>query len=291
MAEVPKTSDRRSVPAIYVSLAIGRRKPKQPGLWTNSEEMPRTAAHPYYGKVNEVLNEVWFDRKVEPLGQRYYKPTMGRPSLGPGVYFRVLPMGWMEAIDGERALTWRVTDSLSLRDFLGCGLAEQTPVHSTVSLTRRLHELETHKAVFRRMFQTLEAKVLLDGQTVAIDGATPEAYAAMRSIRRRDDGRKYEDYLKELAQAEGLVNPTRKQLACLDRKWKEEGSNKEWMSPTLTRPHGSRRWKNGRTHLAHNAEHEVDLASGAILAAKRQAADQGDTATVRETLQQAKAIT
>lgn len=269
-------------------MAMGRRKPKQPSLWISSEEMPRTAAHPYYGKVNEVLNEAGFDRKVEHLCRRYYKPTLGRPSLAPGVYFRLLLVGYMEGLDSERGIAWRVADSLSLRDFLGCGLAEQTPDHSTVSRTRRLYALETHKAVFRWMLEVLGAKGLLDGQTVAIDGTTLEANAAMRSIRRRDDGRKYEEYLKELAQAEGIEKPTREQLARLDRKRKKKASNKEWMSPTDADARIAR-MKDGRTHLAHKAEHAVDLASGAIVAVTLQAADQGDTTTVRETLKEAQA--
>ncbi len=269
-------------------MAMGRKKPKQQGLWVSAEEMPRTAAHPYYGKVNEVLSEGGFDRAVEQLCRRYYKPTMGRPSLAPGVYFRMLLVGYMEGIASERGIAWRVADSLSLRDFLGFSLAEQTPDHSTVSRTRRLYSVETHRAVFRWMLQVLGAKGLLDGQTVAIDGTTLEANAAMRSIRRRDDGRKYDEYLKGLAQAEGIESPTREQLARLDRKRKKKASNKEWMSPSDPDARIAK-MKDGRTHLAHKAEHAVDLSSGAIVAVTLQAADQGDTTTVSKTLEEAQA--
>jgi transposase len=267
-------------------MAMGRKKPKQQGLWVSAEEMPRTAAHPYYGKVNEVLSEGGFDRKVEQLCRRYYKPTMGRPSLAPGVYFRMLLVGYMEGIDSERGIAWRVADSLSLREFLGLGLSEQTPDHSTVSRTRRLYSVETHKAVFRWLLQVLSSKGLVDGQTLAIDGTTLEANAAMRAIRRRDDGRKYEEYLKGLAEAEGIESPTREQLARLDRKRKKKASNKDWMSPSDPDARIAK-MKDGRTHLAHKAEHAVDLASGAIVAVTLQAADQGDTATVRKTLEEA----
>ena len=267
---------------------MGRKKPKQQALWVSAEEMARTAAHPYYGKVNEVLAEAGFDRAVERLCRRYYKPTMGRPSLAPGVYFRMLLLGYMEGLDSERGIAWRVADSLSLRDFLGFSLAERTPDHSTVSRTRRLYSLETHKAVFRWMAETLGAKGLMDGQTVAIDATTLEANAAMRSIRRRDDGRKYDEYLKDLAQAEGIESPTREQLARWDRKRKKKASNKDWMSPGDPDARITK-MKDGRTHLAHKAEHAVDLASGAIIAVTLQAADQGDTATVRGTLEEAQA--
>lgn len=267
---------------------MGRKKLKQKTLWVSAEEMPRTAAHPYYGKVNEVLNQAGFDRAVEQLCRRYYKPTMGRPSLAPGVYFRMLLLGYLEGLDSERGIAWRVADSLSLRDFLGFSLSEQTPDHSTVSRTRRLYSVETHKAVFRWMVQMLGATGLMDGQTVAIDGTTLEANAAMRSIQRRDDGRKYDEYLKDLAQAEGIESPTREQLARWDRKRKKKASNKDWMSPSDPDARIAK-MKDGRTHLAHKAEHAVDLASGAIVAVTLQAADQGDTTTVRKTLKEAQA--
>jgi transposase len=269
-------------------MAMGRRKAKQQGLWISAAEMPRTAAHPYYSKVNEVLREARFDHKVEQLCRRYYKPVMGRPSMAPGVYFRMLLVGYMEGIDSERGIAWRLADSLSLREFLGYGVTEQTPDHSTVSRTRRLYSVETHKAVFRWMVKVLGSQGLLDGQTVAIDATTLEANAAMRSIRRRDDGRKYEEYLKGLAEAEGIEEPTREQLARLDRKRKKKASNKEWMSPNDPEARITK-MKDGRTHLAHKAEHAVDLASGAIVAVTVQGTDQGDTTTVRETLREAQA--
>ncbi len=146
--------------------------------------------------------------------------------------------------------------------------------------------METHQAVFRWFVRVLGEEGLIEGQTVAIDATTLEANAAMRSIRRRDDGRKYEEYLKDLAQAEGLENPTREQLARMDRKRKKKGSNQEWKSPADPDARITK-MKDGRTHLAHKAEHAVDLASGAVVALTLQAADQGDTATIRETLEQA----
>lgn len=265
---------------------MGRRKPKQQGLWVSAEEIAKPASHPFYAKVNEILNEHHFDQKAEQLCRRYYKPVMGRPSIAPGAYFRALLVGYMEGIDSERGIAWRVADSLSLREFLGYGVAEQTPDHSTLSRTRRLLSVETHKAVFRWLVQVLGQAGVLSGQTVAIDATTLEANAAMRSIRRRDDGRRYEEYLKELAAAAGIEEPTREQLARLDQKRKKKASNREWMSPTDPDARITK-MKDGRTHLAHKAEHAVDLAGGAIVAVTLQAADQGDTTTVRQTLEAA----
>jgi transposase len=269
-------------------MAMGKRKAKQQGLWVSTSEIPKAASHPFYAKVNEVLEQRKLDRRWEHLCRRFYKPVLGRPSMAPGVYFRLLLMGFLEGIDSERGIAWRVADSLSLREFVGCSVTEPTPDHSTISRTRRLLPVETHQAVFRWFVRVLGEEGLIDGQTIAMDATTLEANAAMRSIRRRDDGRRYEEYLKDLAKAEGLENPTREQLARMDRQRKKKGSNREWMSPA-DRDARITKMKDGRTHLAHKAEHAVDLSSGALVAVTLQAADLGDTTTMQQTLKQAQA--
>src|ERR1700680_4359075 len=194
-------------------MAMGKRKPKQQGLFLAADEIVKTASHPFYAKVNEILNQNKVDRRLEYLCKRFYARTMGRPGLAPGTYFRMLLIGFFEGIDSERGIAWRVADSLSLRDFLGVSVTEETPDHSTVSRTRRLLPVDTHKAVFRWFVKVLGKEGLMDGQTIAIDATTLEANAALRSIRRRDDGRKYEEYLKDLAKAEGLEHPARETSA------------------------------------------------------------------------------
>jgi transposase len=269
-------------------MAMGKRKPKQEPLFFSAQEIPKAASHPFYAKVNQILERHKVDKRLEHLCKRFYKPVMGRPSMIPGVYFRMLLLGYFEGIDSERGIAWRVADSLSLREFLGFSLTESTPDHSTMSRTRRLIPVETHQAVFRWFVKVLGEEGLIDGQSVAIDATMLEANAAMRSIRRRDDGRRYEEYLKDLAKAEGIEEPTREQAARLDRKRKKKASNKDWTSPA----DGDARiakMKDGRTHLAHKAEHAVDLSSGAVVAITLQGADLGDTTTIGVTLQQAQA--
>jgi transposase len=209
--------------------------------------------------------------------------------MAPGVYFRSLLIGYFEGLDSERGIAWRTADSLSLRKFLGYALDEATPDHSTISRTRRLYWLETHKAIFRWVLKILDEEGLVSGRTVSIDATTLEANAAMKSIVRRDNGQSYNDYLKELARAAGIENPTKEQLARLDRKRKKKGSNQEWMSPSDPDARITK-MKDGRTHLAHKAEHAVDLTSGALLALTLQAADQGDTTTIHKTLEEAQAV-
>ena len=100
-------------------------------------------------------------------------------------------------------------DSLTLRDFLGLTLPEAPPDHSTISRTRRLIDLDTHRAVFTWVLQRVAEAGLVHGQRVAIDATTLEANAALRSIVRRDTGEGYQEFLTKLAQASGIETPTR----------------------------------------------------------------------------------
>jgi transposase len=272
-------------------MAMGTRqkRERQQDLWIVASKVVETPANAFYDRLNRILDEHKFDSRVERLCRKFYKKsTYGRPSMAPGVYFRTLLIGYFEGLDSERGIAWRTADSLSLRQFLGYALDEATPDHSTISRTRRLYWLETHKAIFRWVLKFLEKEGLVSGRTVSIDATTLEANAALKSIVRRDHGQSYNDYLKELAQAQGIENPTREQLARLDRKRKKKGSNQEWMSPGDPDARITR-MKDGRTHLAHKAEHAVDLTSGALLALTLQPASEGDTTTIGKTLAEAQA--
>lgn len=270
-------------------MAMGTRKKRerQQDLWIAAADVVETPGNAFYDRLNAILDGHKFDRKVESLCRKFYKDSQyGRPSMAPGIYFRSLLIGYFEGLDSERGIAWRAADSLSLRKFLGFALDEATPDHSTISRTRRLYWLETHKAVFRWVVRILEAEGLIAGQTISVDATTLEANAAMKNIVRRDNGQSYNDYLKTLAVAAGIENPTREQLARLDRKRKKKGSNDDWKSPGDPDARITK-MKDGRTHLAHKAEHAVDLSSGALLAVTLQAADSGDTTTVRNTLAEA----
>jgi transposase len=251
-------------------------------LWIAASDLPLTAAHPFYQRVNALLDDHYFDAFVEGLCQPFYARTMGRPGLTPGIYFRLLLVGYFEGIDAERGIAWRAADSLAIRRFLRIALDEQVPDHSTISRTRRLIDVETHRVVFTWVQQRLVEAGLLAGKTVAIDATTLEANAAMRSIVRRDTGESYQAFLTRLAAASGIKTPTREALARLDRKRKKKSSNKDWTSPADPDAKVTK-MKDGRTHLAHKAEHAVDLETGAIVAVTLQGADKGDTTTIVET--------
>src|ERR1700736_69272 len=260
---------------------------QQEDIWIAHTELAVAPGHPFYKRLNELLEGAGFDEFVEGLCARFYHARLGRPSLRPGVYFRALLVGYFEGIDSERGIAWRIADSLALRRFLLIGLDERTPDHSTISRTRRLIDIDTHREVFSWVLGLLAERGLLKGQRLGIDATTLEANAAMRSIVRRDTGETYEEFLRGLAKASGIETPTREDLARLDRKRKKRTSNKEWKSPTDQDARVAK-MKDGSTHLAHKAEHAVDLDTGAVVVVTLQAADLGDTTTMQETLADAR---
>ncbi len=267
-------------------MAMGKKPAaRQPSpMWVTTADLPTSAGHPFFERLNRVLEEAGFDAFVEGLCAVFYASRLGRPSLRPGRYFRLLFIGYFEGLSSERGIAWRVADSLSLRAFLDLDVTEAPPNHSTLSRTRRLIDVETHVAVFTWVLERLAGAGLVQGKTVGVDATTLEANAAMRSIERRDTGESYEAFVRQLAKASGIETPTRAELARFDRSRKDrKTSNKEWQSPQDTDAKIAK-MKDGRTHLAHKAEHGIDLETGAILSVTVQEASEGDSATLPATL-------
>jgi transposase len=268
-------------------MSMGKRKrARQPPLWVATTELPTAASHPFYARLNELLREQGFDDFVEAACARFYATTLGRPSLAPGIYFRLLMVGYFEGLDSERGIAWRTADSLTLRDFLGVTLPDAPPDHTTIARTRRLIDLETHRTVFTWVLQRLGEAGLVKGQILGVDATTLEANAALRSIVRRDTGEGYQAFLTQLAVTSGIETPTRADLARVDRRRKKKGSNDDWTSPADPDAKITK-MKNGRTHLAHKVEHAVDLDTGAVVAVTVQEAHRGDTSTFPDTLAEA----
>jgi transposase len=263
-------------------MAMGKRKSEQAPLWIPTTELPVSPGHPFYVRLNVILDAAGFDRFVEEQCRAFYAPVMGRPSLAPGRYCRLLLIGYFEGLDSERGIAWRAADSLAVRHFVGLGLDEGAPDHSTMSRTRRVIDVEAHRAVFTWVQERLVEAGLLTGKTIAIDATTLEANAAMRSIVRRDTGESYQQFLTRLAAASGIKTPTREALARLDRRRKKRTSNAEWVNPSDPDAKVAK-MKDGRTHLAHKAEHAVDLETGALVAVTLHGADVGDTTSLLAT--------
>ena len=264
-------------------MALGEQsEERQAEFWIALQDVVRTEGHPFYEKLNRVLAEQGFDKFVERRCRKFYKEG-GRPGIPPGVYFRMLLVGYFEGLDSERGIAWRCADSLALRKFLGYGLDAATPEHSTLSVIRQRLDVKTHQRVFRWVLIVLTRAGLVRGKTVGVDATTLVANAAMKSIVRRETGQSYEEFLKELARNSGIAEPTREDVAKLDRKRKKKVSNRDWQNPhdpdaKITK------LKDGRTHLAYKDEHAVDLDTGAVLAVTVQGADLGDTTTLETTV-------
>jgi transposase len=270
-----------------------RREPEQSGMWVATHDLARSPGHVFYEKLNEVLGKGGFDRFVEDLCEPYYAAGEGRPSIQPGVYFRMLFVGYFEGLSAQRGIAWRCADSLSLRSFLGLGLTAPTPDHSSLTRIRKRLPEAVFEQVFAFVLQVAVQYGLLKGKTIAVDATTLEANAAMKSLVRRDTGEDWKTYVRGLAAAEGVENPTDEELRRFDKKRKKKTSNKEWESATDADSRVTK-MKDGRTHLAYKAEHAVDLESEFVVAAVVYRADDADPETLpvtievaREQLQQA----
>ena len=262
-----------------------KKKSRQETLWIPHDAVASSPGHPFYEELERVLREEEFDSFVESKCSPYYAKKQGRPSIPPGVYFRMLLIGYFERIDSERGICWRCSDSLSLRQFLGLGMEERTPDHSSLSRIRNRLPLEVHESVFGWVLEVLASRGMIDGKTLGVDATTLEANAALRSIVRRDTGESYESYLKELARKSGIEEPSRADIAKLDKKRPKKGSNKEWVNPN--EPDAEiMKMKSGGTDMAHKAEHAVDMSGeGAVIAVTLHGGAKGDTKSLPDTLE------
>jgi transposase len=262
-------------------MAMGRQRARQGELFTATADLARSPGHPFYRRLNQLLNEAGFDRWIEAKCAPYYEASdqPGRPSIPPGIYFRMLLVGYFEGIESQRGIAWRCADSLSLHEFLNVAAHEPTPDHSTLTNTRKRLPPEIFDAVFQFVLKLANEKKLLNGRSVGVDTTTLEADAAMKSILRRDTGEDWQRYVTRLMQAEGAIEkdeePSDEDLRRFDKKRKKKASNDEWSSPTD--PDAKIvQLKDGRTHLAYKAAHVVDLESDLILAAPIHAATTAD---------------
>ena len=265
-------------------MALGRRKREQQELWVATADLPRGPGHVFYDKLNALFAEHGFDVWVEELCRPYFADRVGRPSIPPGVYFRMLMIGYFEGLDSQRGIAWRCADSRSRAAFLGYGPTDKTPDHSSLSNTSKRLPLEVHDEVFAFVLKIAQEKGRLGGKTVAMDATLIEANAAMKSIVRRDTGDDWKAYVRTLMEEAGINDPTDEEMRRFDRKRKgKKVSNAEWVSQTDP---DSRivKMKDGRTHTAYKTEHVVDLKSNVLLGATVHPGDRGDPESGLESL-------
>ena len=254
-------------------MALGRRKEcRQQGLFVTADSLPTSDGHVFYSKLNQLLADEGFDRWIEELCASYYSQSRGRPGIPPGIYFRMLLIGYFEGIQSQRGIAWRCADSLSLRKFLGIPLTESTPDHSSMTYIRERLPQSVHEAVFEWVLRVAVSKKLIRGKTVAVDSTTLEADAAMRSIVRRDSGEDWRNYVIGLMRTEGVIGnddrPSEEELRRFDKNRQgKKVSNEDWKSPSDPDAEITK-MKDGTTHLAYKAENVVDTESNLIIGAQ-----------------------
>ena len=268
-----------------VSIVMGRRRQKPMPAVLTAEDLPTAPTVPFFKRLNQLLEDAGFESFVEELCQPFYAQRMGRPSLPPEVYFRLLLLGFLMGLDSERRIALMACDSLSLRAFLGYGLHEKTPDHSTLSRTRRLLSLAVHEQVFSWVLERLREAGLAEGNNLTVDATTLQANAALKTLRHKQTQQGYRAFVRSLAEAAGETVESEEDLNRFDKKRKGKSlSNAEWESPTDPDARVAK-MKDGSTKMAYKAEHAVDLDSGALVGITVQEADQGDTKTLPETLE------
>jgi transposase len=268
-------------------MALGKRAQEQQGFWICTHELPTSPGHPFYRKLNDILAEAGFDRWIEERCRPYYAEKLGRPSIPPGTYFRMILVGYFEGIASQRGIAWRCSDSRSLAEFLGIALDKTTPDHSTMSRVSQRLPLEVYEEVFVFVLKIATEKKLIKGKTVGVDSTTLEANAAMKSIERKDTGEDWQEYLTRLAKEAGIENPTAEDLRRFDKNRPDKKvGNGDWQSPVDPDARIAK-MKDGTTHLAYKAEHVVDLDSEFVLAARVTPANAGDAETMVDSVMQA----
>ena len=264
-------------------MALGKRHENQMELFVAATSMPRSPGHPFYKRLNELLKAAGFDAWVEKLCEPYYADR-GRPGIPPGVYFRMLLIGYFEGIDSQRGIAWRCADSRSLQEFLGLPPTAASPDHSSLTRMRQRLPLELHQEVFAFVIKIAKERGLVKGKTLAVDSTTLEANAAMKAIVRRDTGNGWKDYVRGLAEEAGIEDPSDDDLRRFDRNRPgKKTSNKDWESPSDPDARIAK-MKDGRTHLAYKAQHAMDVDTEIITAATIHHADQSDAKILKDSI-------
>lgn len=265
-------------------MVIGKRnKPRQRTLWIATTEIIPRRGHPFCERLNRLLDkdgfDAWREHECAP-----YIATKGRPSIPPGVYFRMLFIGYLEGLPSERSIAWQCADRLSLREFLGYQLQESTPDHSSLSIWRQRLLQDFFQHAFQHIIKLVDLQGLVHAFATGVDSSTVAANAVLRRLVRKENGASYREYIKELMRAAGENPDDTAALIRFDRKRKNKKfSNTEWQSETDPAARIAK-MKDGTTHLAYKPARGVDLSTGAMLAVTFYPADQGDTEDLENTL-------
>ncbi|MBU6303729.1 MAG: transposase, partial [Verrucomicrobia bacterium] len=267
-------------------------QPKQEQFWVDTRHLPRATPNVFYRKLDEALRGMSFAGSIRDICRPSYADDErgGRPGIDPAVYFKMLVIGFFENLPSERAIANRCADSLSRRAFLGYGLDEDTPDHSSLSVIRNRLELDQFRRCHEVVLAGLRKAGLLKGRHLGIDSSVMEANASLRGLQNRNTGEDYHEYVKKLAAEAGIDPKDAKAVRRFDRKRKgRKTSNEEWVNPHDPEAKVGRD-KHGATDMLYKPEHVTDLESGAIIRAEVRAGDAGDTIELAERIEDATEI-
>ncbi|MDE0102883.1 MAG: transposase [Bryobacterales bacterium] len=154
---------------------------------------------PFYERLDSVLVKAGFDEFVEEACRDCYPVGVGRRSMPPAVYFRVLLLAFLLGIESERGIALQVGDSLSVRKFLGYALTSPTPSRSALARARRRIPFSIQQKVFAWVLERLaETDTVLRLPALARGSAARAARAAGVPAGRARAGR-YATFVKDLA--------------------------------------------------------------------------------------------
>ena len=260
-----------------------QRQVQQGEFWIARQDLARVQASRFYDKLGQTLEEIEFTRKVHRLcAPLYSSEERGRPPIDPVVYFKMLMVGFLENLSGERAIAARCADSLMIRKFLGYELDEETPHHSSFTIIRQRLSAEVYQAVFDIILEGLRRHGLLRGKNLGIDSSMIEANASLRALQNRNTGEAYWEYVKGLAADAGVDREDTVAVRRFDRQRPgRKTSNEEWVNPNDPDAKVARA-KNGASDMLYRPENIVDLDTGAIYSAQVRKADEADTEGLAE---------
>lgn len=260
------------------------RSESQTEFWIEARKLPKATAGTFYRKLDATLESIGFTSGVRAICLPAYADAAkgGRPGIDPAVYFKMLMIGFFENLPSERAIASRCADSLSLRAFLGYGLEEETPDHSSLSVIRARLGAAIFQAALELVLRALHEHGLLKGRHLGIDSSVIEANASLRELVHRNTEEQYWNYVKRLAAEAGIDPDDTKAVRRFDKKRADRGtSNAEWVNPHdpdakvgVT--------KHGACEMIYKPEHVTDLESGAIVAATMRPGSAGDTQGLAE---------
>jgi transposase len=255
---------------------------RQEEFWIETRRLPKLSAGRFFQRVDEVLAEIGFAEEVHRLCRAAYSQRAdGRPGIDPVVYFKMLMVGFFENLPSERAIAARCEDSLGVRAFLGYGLEEATPDHSSLSVIRHRLAPEIYQAVFELILKALKECGLLKGRYIGIDSSVIEANASLKSLVVRNTEEAYWDYVKNLAQAAGVDPSDDQAVRQFDRKRpgkklsNEQFKNRHDADAKISR-------HKGKTDLIYKPENSVDMESGVIIQAQLVAAERADSVALAQ---------